>query len=232
MDQTLLTTKLYFPTVRLSLVSRPRLVERLQNGLQGPLTLVSAPAGYGKTTLMSEWHAGIERDFPVTWLSLDEDDNDLSRFLMYLVTALGTLKAGISESVLAILQSPQPPPPQVTLTALINDLIDTLSTPFALVLDDYHVINSQLVHGAMTFLLDHLPPKMHIVILTRADPPLPLPSLRARNHLTELRAADLRFTPDEATAFLDTAMGLKLPVEDIAALAERTAGIPSKNIHT
>jgi LuxR family maltose regulon positive regulatory protein len=181
MSSSLLATKFFFPSLRENLIPRPRLVERLQVGLRGQLTLISAPAGSGKTTLLAEWHSGPGSRMPIAWLSLDKEDNDLSRFLIYLATALDTLKAGICASVLEILQSPQPPPPQVTLTALINDLIDALSTPFALVLDDYHVITSQPVHEAMTFLLDHLPPHMHLVLLTRADPPLPLASLRVHN---------------------------------------------------
>lgn len=224
MSPNLLVTKLFFPPVRENLVPRPRLVEKVARGLRSPLLLISAPAGSGKTTLLAEWHSNPESRMPVAWLTLDNEDNDLSRFLLYLATALGTLKAGIGDSLIAILQSPQPLPPQVAMTALINDLTDSLPTPFSLVLDDYHVLISKQVHTTVTFLLDHLPPQMHLVILTRADPPLPLPSLRARNQLAELRAADLRFTLEEAATFLNTVMGLKLPIENIVALEERTEG--------
>jgi len=220
----LLTTKLYFPLPRPELVSRPRLVERLRAGLNGPLTLISAPAGSGKTTLLAEWHSGSGSGMPVAWLSLDNEDNDISQFLMYLTSALGTLKAGIGESTLAILQSPQPPTTQFILTALINDLASALSTPFALVLEDYHVINSQPVHDAMTYLLDHLPALMRLVLLTRADPALPLPRLRAHGQLTEIRAADLRFSLDEAASFLNRVMGLSLTSEQVAALEAHTEG--------
>jgi LuxR family maltose regulon positive regulatory protein len=220
----LLTTKLFFPSARPALVARPRLVERLQTGLRGPLTLISAPAGYGKTTLLAEWRSGPGAPMPVAWLSLDAEDNDSSRFLTYLATALEALKAGISESALAILQSPQSPPPQVTLTSLINNLVDALDTPYVLVLDDYHVITSQSVHEAMIFLLNHLPPQMHLVLLTRADPPYPFANLRARNQIKELRAADLRFTIEETTDFLDRVMGLTLSAEQVKALDQRTEG--------
>ena len=220
----ILATKLYMPTLRTGIVPRPRLVEKLNRGIQGPLTLVSAPAGYGKTTLLAEWRSGPGSRTPIAWLSLDNEDNDPSRFLTYLATALGALKAGIGESALAILQSPQSPPPQVILTSLINNLVDALVTPYALVLDDYHVITSQSVHDAITFLLDHLPPQMHLVLLTRADPPLPLANLRARGQVMELRAADLRFTVEEATAFLNQAMGLVLSAEQVKALEQRTEG--------
>ena len=224
MSISLLATKLYFPPARPSLVSRPLLVDRLQAGLHGPLTLVSAPAGSGKTTLLCEWRSGPGSGMPVAWLSLDNDDNDIARFLVYLTSTLSVLKPGFGESTLTFLQSPQLPPTQIILTALINDLVNALSAPYALVLDDYHMITSQLVHDAMTYLLDHLPAQMHLVLLTRADPALPLPRLRARGQLTEIRAADLRFTVEEATAFLNQIMGLTLSEKQVEALEQRTEG--------
>ena len=150
----LLTTKLYIPPVRPDLVPRPRLVERLNAGLDGKLTLISAPAGFGKTTLLSEWAAGCGR--PVAWVSLDEGDNDTARFLAYSIGALQTLEAGVGEGVLSAFQTPQPPPMETVLTHLINEVAATLD-PFALVLDDYHVIEAEAIHEALTFLLDHLP---------------------------------------------------------------------------
>ncbi|MBP1609046.1 MAG: ATP-dependent transcriptional regulator [Acidobacteria bacterium] len=219
----LLTTKFYFPTARSSLVSRPHLVERLQDGLQGPLTLVSAPAGYGKTTLMSEWRAGVGCDYPTAWLSLDDGDNDSTCFLTYLISALATLKPGFGETPLALLQSSDPPSTRVILTGLINELGGFEKT-FALILDDYHVITAHPTHDAITYLLDHLPSQMHLVILTRADPPLPLSRLRARGQLTEIRAADLRFTVEEATAFLNQVMRLALSIDQVGALERRTEG--------
>jgi LuxR family maltose regulon positive regulatory protein len=223
MHQTLLTTKLYFPPVRSSLVSRPRLVERLQTGLPGTLTLISAPAGYGKTTLMSEWRAGVGCDYSIAWLSLDIDDNDSTSFLTYIIAALATLKPGFGETALGLLQSSQPLPSRVILTSLINELGEFDKT-FFLVLDDYHVITHPSIHEAVTYLLDHLPSQMHLVILTRADPPLPLSRLRARNQLAEIRAADLRFTVEEAAAFLNQIMGLSLSAEQVGALEQRTEG--------
>ena len=160
---------------------------------------------------------------PVAWLSLDEGDNDPTRFLTYLVAALQTIAANIGEGVLGALQSPQPPPIESILTALLNE-ITTIPDNFVLVLDDYHVIDSKPVDKALTFLLEHLPPQMHLVIATREDPHLPLARLRARGQLTELRAADLRFTPAEAAEFLNQVMGLNLSAEDIAALEKRTEG--------
>ena len=223
MSEPLLLTKLYVPPPRPKIVLRPRLIERLNEGLSAgrKLTLISAPAGFGKTTLVSEWVAGCER--PVAWLSLDEGDNDPTRFLTYLVAALQTIAANIGEGVLGMLQSPQPPPIESILTALLNE-ITTIPDNFVLVLDDYHVIDSKPVDEALTFLLEHLPPQMHLVIATREDPPLPLARLRARGQLTELRAADLRFTPAEAAEFLNQVMGLNLSAEDIAALETRTEG--------
>ncbi len=157
------------------------------------LTLISAPAGFGKTTLLSEWrmmHSGYE--YPVAWVSLDEGDNDPARFLSYLIAALQTIEADAGETTLASLRSPQLPPIESVLTALINE-IAAVPDDFALVLDDYHVIEAEPVRGATAFLLDHLPPQMHLVIASRTDPQLPLSRLRAQNQLTELRAADLRF---------------------------------------
>src|SRR5260221_255482 len=221
MPTPILATKLYIPRLRPNVVSRPRLSERLNGGSPRKLTLISAPAGFGKTTLVSEWVLGCQR--PAAWLSLDEGDNDPTRFLTYLVAALQTLAATLGEGVLTILQSPQPPPPASILTALLNDLT-TISDDFVLVLDDYHVLDAKPVDHALTFLLDHLPPQMHLVIATREDPPLPLARLRVGGHLTELRVTDLRFTHAEAAEFLNQVMGLTLSAQDIAALETRTEG--------
>ncbi len=221
MSTPILATKLYIPPPRLKTVLRPRLLERLTEGLQRKLTLISAPAGFGKTTLVSEWVAGCGR--PAAWLSLDEGENDLYRFLTYLIAALQTISKDVGSAVLGVLQSPQPPPTEAVLTALLND-IAALSDSFILVLDDYHVLDSHAVDGALAFLLEHLPPQMHLVIASREDPNLPLARLRARGQLTELRAADLRFTPAEAAEFLNHVMGLDLSAQDISALEARTEG--------
>src|SRR4030065_646323 len=207
MSTQILATKLYTPPPRPKVVLRPHLIERLNEGMHRKLTLISAPAGFGKTTLVSEWIAGCGRT--VTWLSLDEGDNDPTRFLTYLVAALQTIAANIGKGVLVILQSPQPPPIESILIALLNE-ITTVPDNFVLVLDDYHVIDSKPVDNVLTSLLEHLPPQIHLVIATREDPPLPLARLRARGQLTELRAADLRFTPAEGAAFLNRMMGVNL----------------------
>jgi LuxR family maltose regulon positive regulatory protein len=221
----ILATKLYIPPPRSKIVLRPRLIERLNEDLSASckLTLISAPAGFGKTTLVSEWAAVCERR--VAWLSLDEGDNDPTSFLAYLVAALQTIAANIGKGVLAILHAsqPQPLPIESILIALLNE-ITTVADNFVLVLDDYHAIDSKPVGSVLTFLLEHLPPQMHLVIATREDPHLPLARLRARGQLTELRAADLRFTPAEAAEFLGQVMGLNLSAEDIAALEARTEG--------
>jgi ATP/maltotriose-dependent transcriptional regulator MalT len=230
----LLATELYIPPLRQNRVSRPRLLQRLNEGLrqnqrfERKLTLIAASAGFGKTTLVGEWIAGFEQLEPkvrVAWLSLDEGDNDPARFLVYLVAALQTIAPKIGEGVLAALHAsqPQPPPTEVLLTTLLNEII-TVSDNFVLVLDDYHTIDAQPVDNALAFLLEHLPPQMHLVIATREDPHLPLARLRARSQLTELRAADLRFTPAEAAEFLNQVMGLNLSAEDITALETRTEG--------
>jgi LuxR family maltose regulon positive regulatory protein len=219
----ILATKLYIPPSRQRVVLRPRLVERLNDGLAAGhrLTLVSAPAGFGKTTLVSEWIANCGR--PAAWLSLDEADSDPSRFLTYLIAALQTVAPGIGVGVLAVLQSPQPPPLESTLTVLLND-VTTIPGAVVLVLDDYHVLDARPVDDALAFLVEHLPPQLHLVIATREDPALPLARLRARGQLTELRAADLRFTPSEAADFLNQVMSLNLTADDIAALETRTEG--------
>jgi LuxR family transcriptional regulator, maltose regulon positive regulatory protein len=221
MSAPILATKLYAPPPRSGAVLRPRLTERLNGGLHRKLILVSAPAGFGKTTLLGEWVAGCGR--PAAWLSLDEGDNDPSRFLASPVAILQTIAANIGEEVLGALESPQPQPTESTLTALLNE-IDTIPDDFVLVLDDYHVIDAGAVDGALAFMLEHLPPRMHLVIATREDPQLPLARLRARGQLTELRAADLRFTHAETAEFLEGVMGLSLSAEDIAALETRTEG--------
>ena len=221
MSTPILATKLYIPPPRPKIILRPRLIERLNEGMHCKLTLISAPAGFGKTTLVSEWAAGYDR--PVAWVSLDERDDDPSCFLTYLVAALRTIAANIGAGVLGVLQAPQPPPIESILIALLNE-ITTVPDNFVLVLDDYHVIDSKPVDEALTFLLEHLPTQMHLVIATREDPHLPLARLRTRRQLTELRAADLRFTPTEATDFLNQVMGLNLSAEDITALETRTEG--------
>ena len=221
MSTPILVTKLFAPPPRPNAILRPRLTERLNEGLHRRLTLVSAPAGFGKTTLVGGWGIGCGR--PVAWLSLDEGDNDLTRFLGYLIAALQTVDAGIGEGASNALRSPQPPPTESILTALLNE-IATIPDDFVLVLDDYHSIDAETADDALTFLLDHLPHQMHLVIATREDPQLPLARLRARGQLTELRAADLRFTPEEAAEFLSRVMCLDLSAEDIAALESRTEG--------
>ena len=187
----LLATKLYTPTPRPNFVLRPRLIERLNAGLHRKLTLISAPAGFGKTTLVSEWITSCERQ--VGWLSLDADDNDLTRFLAYVVAALQTVSPPIGARMLGLLHASQSPPIELLLTTLINE-IAALPEHFLLVLDDYYLLESTAIDDALTFLLEHLPPQMHLVITTREDPPLPLARYRVRGQLTEVRAADLRFT--------------------------------------
>jgi LuxR family maltose regulon positive regulatory protein len=225
MSTPILATKLYIPPPRAKIVLRPRLIEQLNEGLSSGrtpgVTLISAAAGFGKTTLVSEWVASCGS--LVAWLSLDEGDNDPVRFISYLIATLQTIKAGIGESLLAAFQSPPLPPTESILTALLNE-ITAIPDNFLLILDDYHVIDSQTVDQCLTFLVEHLPPQMHLVIATREDPDLPLSRLRVRGQLTELRAADLRFAPAESAEFLNRMMGLNLSAEDIAALEARTEG--------
>ena len=220
----LLETKLYLPRWRPGLVPRPRLIGRLDQAIERKLTLISAPAGFGKTTLLAEWLAAAEAgERPAAWVSLDQSDNDPTFFFAYLITALQKVQAGVGESALSLLRSPQPPAIETLLGTLLNE-IGTISHDFVLVLDDYHLIDAQPVHDGIAFLLDHLPPQMHMIIASRADPPLPLSRLRGRGELAELRASDLRFAPDEAAAFLNEVMGLDLSTQDVTALEARTEG--------
>ena len=219
MSTPILTTKLYIPSLRSKVVHRHRLIEQMNEGLDRRLSLISAPAGFGKTTLVSEWVTSCER--PVAWLSLDEGDNSATRFLTYFITVLQTIAPKIGTGVLGLLQSPQPPPVEAILTTLLNE-ITTITDKFIFILDDYHLLDSQPADNILAFLLDHLPPQLHLIIASREDPNLPLPRLRARGQLTELRATDLRFTSAEAADFLNRIMGLKLVEGDVAALKART----------
>src|SRR5215207_247163 len=224
MPQALLTTKLHTPRTRPNLVERPRLREVLAAGEELALTLVSAPAGFGKTTLVGEWaKSRSAQGRSVAWVSLDETDNDPARFLTYLVGALQTFEEGIGEGGLASLRSPEMPPVEAVVASLINELAD-LSREIVIVFDDYHLIDSEPVHEAVSFLIEHMPQNTHLVLSGRIDPPLPLTKLRVRHQITELRAADLRFTLEEVTAFLRDAMGLALSPRDVAALEEVTEG--------
>ena len=275
----MLVTKLYLPRPRPDLVARPRLRERLDAAFDAPLTLVSAPAGFGKTTLVADWlqsgirdrGSGVRKaggaaeaqaapvwpddvdlepwhpkpedgtsrretrnsyrsdprpltpDPSVAWLSLDTGDSDLATFLRSLIAAFQRIAPAVGGTTIALLQGPQPPDPDTPLRLLLNDLT-ALPRDSVLVLDDYHLISTPAVHTALGVLLDHLPPQLHLVIATRADPPLPLARLRARGQLVELRAAEVRFTRDEAATFLTQVMGLPLSGAEVAALESRTEG--------
>ncbi|MCB8979322.1 MAG: helix-turn-helix transcriptional regulator [Ardenticatenaceae bacterium] len=223
MSAPILSTKLFVPPPRPDLVPRQRLVGQLDQGLalHRKLTLVSAPAGFGKTTLVSSWLA--QTGWAVAWLSLDEGDADLTRFLTYLVAALQTAVPTLGQHTLEMLAVPQPPSTDAILTSLLNELV-AIPEKLLLVLDDYHVVVAPAVDQALAFLLDHLPPQLHLVMTTREDPQLPLPRLRVRSQLTELRAADLRFTGEETAVFLKNSLGLELTPEDVAALEQRTEG--------
>jgi len=224
MSSSILATKLFIPSTRPKFVPRPRLIDRLNEGLHRKLTFISAPAGFGKTTLVSEWVAGIESQ--IAWISLDEGDNDPTRFLTYIIASINQIESVDStfgNGSLSMLQSPQPPSIEEILTSLINE-IAAIPGKILLILDDYHLIKTQLVQNLLSFLLENMPPQLHLVIATREDPHLSLVLLRARGELTELRAADLRFTSNEAVEFLNQVMELELSDEDVAALESRTEG--------
>ncbi|MCC6457334.1 MAG: helix-turn-helix transcriptional regulator [Caldilineaceae bacterium] len=235
----LLQTKFLVPSPRsrsgrFSPISRPRLLEKLNSGFGKKLTLICAPPGFGKSTLLSEWSEqcrtlGVEvqrgtlTPCAVAWLTLDSGDNDAVRFWSYFVAALQTLDANIGKSTLALLQSPQPLQAEFLLTSLLNDLAER-SDLLLLILDDYHLITSPAIHQALTFLLDHLPPQLHLVLSARADPPLMLARWRGQGQLTELRTEDLRLAANEAALFLQEVMGLELSPTAVAALESRTEG--------
>jgi LuxR family maltose regulon positive regulatory protein len=223
MSISLLSTKLYIPPARLNAIARSRLTEKLLTSLNQPgsFVLLSGPAGFGKTTLLSEFVAGLR--WPVAWVSLDEGDNDPIRFWSYLITACESVQAEVGESAWVLLQSPQPLPIESVPSILINDFAG-LAGDMVLVLDDYHTIQSETIQAALKFLLEHLPGNLHIVISTRIDPPWPLARFRARNQMTEIRAQDLRFSFGESAEFLNRTMDLNLSTEDVAALDERTEG--------
>ncbi|HLF74842.1 MAG TPA: hypothetical protein VI524_10880, partial [Anaerolineales bacterium] len=227
MTNLLLKTKLSIPSLRAETVQRTHLLNQLNRGLQNlegfdrQLTFVSAPAGYGKTTLVVEW---IKRlCLPAAWLSLDDTDNDPTRFLSYLVASIQQIHAGFGKGTSAILKSSQQASSEAILTVLINE-ISGIPAPFLLVLDDYHVIHTRLIHEQLTFLLDHQPPHMHIVLITREDPLLPISRWRAKGRLLEIRQDDLSFTVEETSEFLTRVMGLSLSPSEISALERRTEG--------
>ncbi len=220
-----LSTKLYIPPIQPSLVRRPRLVQVLENGYQAGkrVTLVSAPAGFGKTTLLREWIKTTEPEKPFGWLSLDDGDNDPVRFLIYLISAIQKVYAEVGQSILPSLNSTQVPPLLELVETLINE-ISLQAQAFLIVLDDYHLIKKVEVHAILQLLLKHQPDALHLVILTREDPPFALPRMRVQGQITEVCERDLRFTLAEAQAFLVTTMGLELSRQDIDQLEERTEG--------
>ena len=227
MTEILLHTKLGVPSIRNAAVARSRLLEQVNGGLvQGSeflrkLTLVSAPAGYGKTTLIAEWLHGL--GLPAAWLSLDESDNDPNRFMAYLIAALQSVQPGFGGSIQAMIQTPQSPPAEILLTIMLNELA-SLPALTVLVLDDYHVINNLAIHKQISFLLEHLPPRNHLVLITREDPLITVSRLRAGNQLLEIRQDDLRFTLEEISNFMRLAMQLDLSDDDMIALERRTEG--------
>ena len=222
MDTPLLSTKLFVPPARTGLVPRPRLMKRLDAALGSPFTLVSAPAGFGKTTILTQWAATIKPPMRVAWVQLDEGDNDPVRFWDYFIAAVKTLAQSAGSDVSAMLHSPQGYTTEAVLTTLLNDVAST-PEDFVLVMDDYHLIKAEAIHSGVTFVLDHCPPKMHLILATRVDPRLPLAHFRGRGTMIELGADDLRFTLDEANDFMKL-QDVELHQEDLAALSAKAEG--------
>lgn len=226
-SRSLLQTKFYRPASRRGAVSRPRLLEQLDRGLASSVTIVSAPAGFGKSTMLAVWLEQISArggdDVAVAWLSLDSGDDDPASFWTYVIASLRTIAPDVGTEALALVETPGPIFPQTLLTGLLNDLAGA-TRELVLVIDDYHVIESRTVHDGLAFLIANLPPNVHLVLASRVDPPLPLARLRARGDLVEIRAADLRFTAEEASDYLTGAMGLSLTPQQISTLDDRTEG--------
>jgi LuxR family maltose regulon positive regulatory protein len=217
----LLTTKLYIPPPRTNLVPRPRLIQQLNAGLESKLTLVSAPAGFGKSTLLGEWIRSSDKSF--AWLSLDEGDNNLKRFLTYLIAALQQIDESIGDGILPLLEATDDPPIESLITLLINHIV-SMEDEICLVLDDYHLITNQTVHQAINIFLEHLPPNAHVVLSGRVDPPIAISRMRARDQMIEVRPNDLRFIESEGETFLNDMSGLELSSGDISSLVSRTEG--------
>ncbi|MGD8404971.1 MAG: hypothetical protein PVJ21_15020, partial [Anaerolineales bacterium] len=219
----LLITNLHVPQLHEELITRSILIEQIDQMLDFPLTLISAPAGYGKTTLLVQWIAGRSDKIKnrVAWVSL-EGEGGLRRFWTYILTALEEIQPGIGKSTLTLLESSQPP--IYTVIRLLINEFSAVEDDFVLILDDYHHVDDPAIHATLVFFVDHLPPNLHLAITSRNQPPLALARWRASNQLIELREADLRFTPEEVTAFFNETKGLNLSMEDIAALESRTEG--------
>jgi LuxR family transcriptional regulator, maltose regulon positive regulatory protein len=219
----LLQTKFYMPPLRSDLVSRPRLLERLDAGLQARLMLISAPPGFGKSTLLSDWIARRNLQGETAWLSLDEGDNDPVRFWRYVIGSLQRVQPDIGRAAQSLFHTLKSPSLESILISLINE-VTSFTDPLLLVLDDYHLIEADVIHESLLFLLEHQPPQLHLAITTRADPPLPLARLRVRRTLIEIRTADLRFVPDEVQSYLHNTMDIELSPEQVSVLETRTEG--------
>jgi len=216
-----LQTKLQRPRVDDDLVSRPRLLEQTNRGLERPLTLVSAPAGFGKTTLLSAWLQG--QDIHSSWISLDENDDDLGIFLRYFAASIERVFPNACENILPLLNAPLLPPKEYLAAELVNELA-ALPEEFVLVLDDYHFIQAETIHQMLTTLICNMPSQVHLMIATRKDPPFPLSLLRGRKQVLEIRAVDLRFTPEEAKAYLEGVLGEEVELIAVSSLTSSAEG--------
>ena len=221
MSVPLIKTKLFIPPPYSQVIARARLLDQLRAGFSKKLTLISAPAGFGKTTLLSECARQCDR--PTAWYSLDQGDNERIRFLSYFISAMNVVSEGFGEGVREALHTSQPPGTEVLLSGLINE-ISEVQKPFVIVLDDYHVITNPEIHDILTFIVENQPRAMHIVLASRADPPWPLARLRARREMNEIRTQDLRFTSEEAASLLNAVMDIELPMEEVIRLEAKTEG--------